>query len=142
MKNVKNISLLLLVALFAVTAAVGCEKKGNTTDGNDTPQTEVQANTKEEVVGDKTLGVFQFTNTSLIWQNGTTALETTVTNTSDSDATLKEFLIHVKDNDGNEITTMPGFVGDVIKAHETKTINSYHYANLTNAASIEYEVVE
>ena len=141
MKNVKNISLLLLVALFAVTAAVGCEKKNKSNDPEN-PATEVQANTKEEVVGDKTLGVFQFTNTSLIWQNGTTALETTVTNTSDSDATLKEFLIHVKDANGNEITTLPGFIGDVLKAHETKTINSYHYANLTNAASIEYEVVE
>lgn len=140
MKKFKKTLLLALVALFAVTVAVGCEKKP--TGGTDTPSTEVEANTKEEVVGDKTVGVFQFTNTSLIWQNGTTTLESTITNTSDEDATLKEFLIHVKDAEGNEMITMTGFVGDVIKAHETKTMDSYHYENLSSAAKIEYEVVE
>lgn len=140
MKNLQKSLLYLLVALFAVSVTVGCEKKKEN-EPSDTP-TKVEANTNDDVVGDKTVGVFQLTNTSLIWKDGTTVLETTITNTSDSDANLKEFIIHVKDADNNEIAKLKGFVGSVVKAHETRTMNSYHYENLSKATSIEYEIVE
>lgn len=141
MKNLKNALMLLLVAVFAVTVAVGCEKKPS---GENEPgqQEEVKANTNEEVIKDRTLGVFQFTNTSLVWENGSSLLETTITNTSDEDAKLQGFKIHVYDAQGNEMITMDGFVGDSIGAHESRTMDSYHYEDLTSAARVEYEVVE
>ena len=142
MKNLKNALVLLFVAVFAVTVAVGCEKKGNESTENENPQTEVKANTTEEVIKDRTLGVFQFTNTSLVWENGSSLLETTITNTSDQDAKLQGFKIHVYDAQGNEMITMDGFVGDSIGAHESRTMSSYHYEDLTSAARVEYEVVE
>ena len=141
MKKAKNALMLLLVALFVVSVAVGCVPKED--DGNgDNPTGQVEANTNEDVIKDQTVGVFQLTNTSLVWENGTSVLETTITNTSDEDARLQGFLIHVKDAQGNEMITLEGFVGDVIGAHESRTMDSYHYENLSSAASIEYEVVE
>ncbi len=38
------------------------------------------------------------------------------------------------------ITTIPGYVGDVIKNGETRTINSSIDIDLSNASSIEYSV--
>ena len=84
MKNLKNALMLLFVAVFAVTVAVGCEKKGGSSNEPENQQTEVKANTTEEVIKDRTVGVFQFTNTSLVWENGSSLLETTITNTSDN----------------------------------------------------------
>ena len=72
--------------------------------------------------------------------------ETTVNNTSDTNIKIN-IIIHVKDKDGNELFKMPGYIGDELKAHETKTINSYHNTTIDGEFSkdnyiIEYEITE
>lgn len=134
----KKISILLVSVLVAVMVVSGCGKKTTTTEtGN-----EVTSNTNSGVVEDKTVGVFKFTKTSLIYKDGQSILETTVSNTSDKDATLTQFLIHVKDANGTEIATMVGFVGDTVKANSSKVIDSNYPGDLTGATTIEYEVQE
>ena len=49
-------------------------------------------------------------------------------------------MIIVKDEEGKEIVRIPGYVGDTIKAGETRTISSSVDIDLSKAASIEYEV--
>ena len=88
------------------------------------------------------MDVFKFEKTSLIYENGNSKLQTTVTNTSSEKQYLAEFLIHVKDEQGNEIVTMTGFVGDSIDANASKIIDSTYGDDLTKATSIEYEVVK
>ena len=134
---------LLALSLVGLLIISGCNKKEEPPK-EEPKQPEVegpQINDKEDVINDKTLEEFTFTNTSMVYENGTTTLETTVTNTSNATSFLQEFLIHVKDEDGKEIVTLKGFVGDNIPAGESKVITSGASANLTNAHSISYEVV-
>lgn len=139
MKKIATI-MFLGVLLVGVTTGCGCKKKDkDNKDENKKPEVEVSTN--EGVIGDKEVDVFKFENTSLIYENGTSVLETMVTNTSDTKQTLSEFLIHVKDKEGKEIIQLVGFVGESIDAHESKLITSSYGDNLTKVAyDITYEV--
>lgn len=139
---------LLAFSLVGLLVFTGCgkkeEEKNNEQNNNGQQQEQVQqpqVNTNQEVVGDKTLEEFTFTNTSVIYENGSTTLETTVTNTSGNTSYLQEFLIHAKDANGNIMVTLKGFVGDNIPANESRVITSGVSMDLTQAASITYEVV-
>ena len=69
-------------------------------------------------------------------------METTVTNTSDRDQYLKEFDIKVTDASGNEMITLKGFIGDKLKAGESRVINSYCGEDLSTATNITYTVIK
>ena len=132
----KKITLMTLIALTTVTLVTGCGK-----DKEEDKEKLPQANTNEDVIKDQTVESFSFENTSLVYHEGTTTLETVVTNTMDTDQTLQEFQIIVKDKDDNVMITLVGFVGSTIKAGESKVISSNCGEDLTKAASIEYVVV-
>ena len=128
-----------LLAIFALTLVTGCvcakkdNKKDNTKD-------DVKVNTEENVIKDQTFEGLTFTNTSLTTTNGVSTLITEVSNSTGEDYTLEEFTITIKNKDGEVITTIPGYVGDVIKNGETRTINSSIDIDLSSASSIEYSV--
>lgn len=133
MKKIVNISLILLIGIFLLTGCGNKEKENEETD--------TKVNTNENVVKDQTLENFKFENTSLVYENGNSVLETIVTNTSSETTYLKEFKIMVKDASGNEIVTLKGFVGDSLGAGESRTITSSYGDDLTEAKSITYEVI-
>jgi len=133
--NLKKLFTMLLV--IGLVTGCGCNKKEDTNKTKD----DVKVNTNEEVIKDQELEVFTFTNTSLVYENGTSTLETVVTNTSDQEQYLTEFKIIVKNDAGEEIVTMTGFVGSSIEAHGTETIISSYGDDLSKAASIEYTIV-
>ena len=136
---------LLAFSLVGLLVFTGCGKKDeepkNNEQGNNPTEQQPQVNTNPGVVGDKELEEFTFTNTSMIYENNETILEVTVTNTSATTAYLHEFNIYAKDAEGNVLTTLKGFVGDNIPAGESRIITASASINLTNAASISYEVV-
>ena len=137
---------LLALSLVGLLVFTGCGKEENneTPNNNENGQQQEQqpqVNTNTGVVEDKTTEEFTFTNTSMIYENGETTLETTVTNTSANTSVLREFNIYAYDEAGNLITSMVGFIGDNIPAGESKVINAKISMDLTKAASISYEVV-
>ena len=136
MKNNIKKALLAIFALTLVTGC-GCAKKDNKKDNT---KDDVKVNTEENVIKDQTFEGLTFTNTSLTTTNGVSTLITEVSNSTGSDYTLEEFTITIKNKDGEVITTIPGYVGDVIKNGETRTINSSIDIDLSNASSIEYSV--
>lgn len=127
-----------MLLVFGLVTGCGC---GRDNKKEETQDEDIKINTNENVVKDQTLEVFTFTNTALIYKNGTSTLETLVTNTSDQEQYLTEFNIIVKNESGEEIITMTGFVGDSIEAHGTRTIISSYGDDLSNAASIEYTII-
>lgn len=127
------VSFLLVLSL----TGCGCSKKEEKKEEKE----EIKVNTNENVIKDQTLEVFEFKNTSLVYEDGNSKLETTVTNTGSETEYLKEFKIHVKDKDGNEIIELTGFVGDNIEAGQSRVIDSYYGQDLTDAESIEYEII-
>ena len=134
-KQIKSLLALLLVA--TLVTGCGCTKKDNKKDNT---KDDVKVNTEENVIKDQTFEGLTFTNTSLTTTNGVSTLITEVSNSTGEDYTLEEFTITIKNKAGEVITTIPGYVGDVIKNGETRTINSSIDIDLSNASSIEYSV--
>ena len=134
-KQIKSLLALLLVA--TLVTGCGCTKKDNKKDST---KDDVKVNTEENVIKDQTFEGLTFTNTSLTTTNGVSTLITEVSNSTGEDYTLEEFTITIKNKDGEVITTIPGYVGDVIKNGETRTINSSIDIDLSSASSIEYSV--
>ena len=137
----KKLGIALLVGVSAISLLTGCDTKDKDKD-KDSGKDKVVSNTNTEVIKDQNLGVFEFQNTSLIYENGQSILEVEVTNTSAVDQQIVEFSIIVKDENDEEIITLVGFVGDVIKAGESKVITSSCGKDLSKAASISYELVK
>ena len=136
----KKLGIALLVGVSAISLLTGCGTKEK--DSNKKGEDKVVSNTNTEVIKDQTLGIYEFKNTSLIYEGGQSVLETVVTNTSSQDQMLEEFKIVVKDENDQEMITLVGFVGNVIKAGESKVITSYCGKDLSKAASIKYELVK
>ncbi len=137
----KKILALLTVSVFAISLTTGCgcsKKEEKPTE--DQPKEEVKVNTNEGVIKDQTVESFEMKQTSLIYENETTVLTTSVTNTSDKDEYLTEFIIKFEDATGNTLATLKGFVGDKIKAGETKVITSSIGEDLSSATKVTYTV--
>ena len=137
----KKLGIALLVGVSAISLLTGCDtKEKNKNKGKE--EEKVVSNTNTEVIKDQNLGVFEFKNTSLIYENGQSVLEVEVTNTSAVDQQIVEFNIIVKNENDEHIITLIGFVGDTIKAGESKVITSSCGIDLSNAHSISYELVK
>lgn len=134
MKKILLITLIAYISLFNI--GCGCSKK----ESKKKEETIVKNNQSKNVVKNQQVGVFKMENTSLTYDGSLSTLITFVTNTSDTTQTLDSFNILVKDKKGNEMITLMGFVGEELKAGETKTITSSTDMNLMNAGSIEYSI--
>ena len=80
------------------------------------------------------------TNTSLVYENGTTVLVTEVINEKEEDITVKRIRIKVKDKEGNTLTTLIGTIADTIKPGESRTIETETPLDLSKAESVEYSI--
>lgn len=134
MKKIIMMSFTVLLIVGLVTGC-GCKKKEKVK-----VKEEIKVNTNKDVIKNQEVDGIKMTNTSMVTTNGLTKLVTSVTNDTDKDYKLDEYMIIIKDKDGKEIVKIRGYVGDTIKAGETRTINSSVDIDLSNAASIEYEV--
>ena len=133
---------LSLVLVVGLVVGCGCKKKDDSKKGNKEKQPVVKTNTEPEVIKDREVDGIKLTNSSVITTDGVTDITTSVTNPTSEDYHLDEFKIIVKDKNGDVMITLPGYVGDVIKAGETRTIRSSVSMDLSNAKSIEYEVAK
>lgn len=129
MKIIKIMTILIL----SLNMITGCKKKEEQLDN-------IKVNLNDGIIKEQQVEVFQFKNTSLIYENGMTSLETSVTNTSNKEEYLKEFNIQILNRNGNEIITLIGFIGDNIKPGETKIINSYCGEDLSTGTNIIYTI--
>lgn len=123
--------------LSLVSTLIGC---GNEKIEEPTNEEDIKINTEENVIKDQSIETFEMKQTSLVYLNGTTTLETTVTNVSPNTEYLKEFEIIVSKG-GEELITLTGFVGDNILSGESKTIHSYCSEDLSTADEIVYKVI-
>lgn len=140
MKKILNV---LMLVLAVSTLLVGCDlKKKDDTTNNNNPKTEVKSNTNQDVIREQTVGVYKFTNTSLTYVDGQSTFRASVTNTSSTKASLKEFKINLYDEKNNKVVTLTGYIGDSLGAGETKTIDASYGSDLTNVTRVEYDVIQ
>lgn len=128
----------ILVFVLVFLLAFGLFRGKDSKD--ETPDNDTHANTSEDVIKDQEVEGLRFSNTSLIMENGGSKLTTEVKNLTGEDIDLQSFDILVKDKDGKEMVTLLGYVGEVIKADETRIITSETDVDLTKAAAIEYVI--
>lgn len=95
----------------------------------------IVANTSEEVVKEETYEGLQFSNISLITENGYTTFTADVTNTSDTDSTISDVDILLQDKDGNEVITLRGNIGEPLKPNETRTITAVTKGDLKDVTA-------
>ena len=128
--------ILVFILVFLLAFALFSKDKNKKEDS--TP--DIQANTNEDIIKDYEVDGFRFSRTALVIEYGQSKLTTEVKNLTDEDIELKSFNIILKDKNGNEMVTLLGYVGEVIKAGETKSIISQTDVDLTNATGIEYSI--
>ena len=126
----------ILIILFSLVFITGCSfnKKNDTSNEHI-----VRANTNDEVIKDNELENFSFKNTSLVYEDNTSTLITTVKNNSNDNSYLEEFKIHVYKDD-IELITLTGYVGSFLSPLEEKVIVSSYGEDITSATSITYEI--
>ena len=95
----------------------------------------IVANTSEDVVKEETYEGLQFSNISLITENGYTTFTADVTNTSDTDSTISDVDILLQDKDGNEVITLRGNIGEPLKSNETRTITAVTKGDLKDVTA-------
>ena len=104
-----------------------------TTEGN-------KVNTSEEVAEGKKVGNILLEKSQIVFENGTSKLTSKVTNDSVVKDNLR-FKVKFVANDGTTIAESVGFVGKIAE-NETKYIDSYITADVSNAKDIIYEIIE
>ena len=124
---------IILIGIIGLNIITGCFKK-------EEKKEEVKVNTNENVVKDQEVEGLKMTNTSLVYENGTTVLVTEVINEKEEDITVKRIRIKVKDKEGNILTTLIGTIADTIKSGESRTIETETPLDLSKAESVEYSV--
>ena len=139
-KKKKIIMILIGILLFVVVFLLAFAWFHKDENKKEDKEPEIQANTNKNVIKDQEVGGFRFSNTSLIIENGESKLTTEVKNITDQDLSLQSFDIIVKDKNGKEMTTLLGYIGDTIKAGETRVITSEENMNLMEAESINYVI--
>lgn len=138
--KVKQLGIIGIIGLTLFVTGCGCSKEEKKNNEVEKKEPVVSVNTEENVIKDQTFEGLTMTNTSLVTTNGISKLVTEVTNNTGADYYLQEFVITVKDAEGNVLDTLVGYVTGVIKNGETRTINSSTDIDLSKASSIEYSV--
>lgn len=153
----KNKIFLILGAIIAIIIIIILTLYFNNNNQKNKKRTEkepITNNTNEGVIKDQQIEGLTLTQTSLIYTNGMSTLETTVTNTNDSPYYLEEFHIIIKDENGNDIINyedeegkiinyLVGYVGDEIKTKESRKIEtSIDYDITSSAYTITYEIAK
>ena len=136
----KKILVLVIISVFTISLTIGCSCSKKTEITEEQSKNEIKINTNEEVIKDQIVEVFEMKETSLIYENGNTMLTTSVTNISNEDEYVSEFIITIEDESGNTLAILRGFVGDKIKAGETKVITSSIGEDLSSATKVTYTV--
>ena len=93
------------------------------------------ANTRKDVIKNEKYEGLEFTNISLISENGYSTFTADVTNVSQTDSTISDVDIILQDKNGNEVITLRGNIGEPLKPNETRTITAVTKGNLKNVTA-------
>lgn len=156
-KNHKNLFTLLgviIVLLIIVIAVIYMINNKKPKEETSTNEEQVITNKNEGVIEDKEIEGLSLTKTSLIYKDGISTLETTVTNNTDTPYYLEEFhiivkdengndIIHYTDEDGNIVNYLVGYAGLEIAPNESTGIEtSIDFDISSDAYTISYEIVK
>ncbi len=149
-KSVIGFWICIIIAIVTITSSIVMiseTKKVKNNDKEETTEKEEEeikrpeANTNEGIIKDRTENGISFTETTLtIVENGS-SFSTLVTNTTEEEIKVRVFEINFKNEKGEVITTLYGYIGGSLLANESRRISSNVDIELKEAVDIEYKIV-
>lgn len=141
--NKKVITTIIAILILLTIIIVGVfiftnDKKDNTKPAKNTKT----AITETKIIKDETFKGLEFTNTTFIKDKDLYTLSIDVTNPSDNEINIEKVKIIMKDKDEKEIVTLLGYIGNPMKAKETRTITTSTRADLSRVKSKTIEIWE
>lgn len=126
---------ILLIMLSCVSILTGC---GNKEEKKELDNKENKTEETKKVQTDS----FEFTTNSVNFENENSTFDINVKNIASEERYINEFLIHVKDADGNELAGLYGYVNETIESQGERVISCSFGNNLSNYASLDFEVLK
>lgn len=139
-KNKKPLLIALIVVLVLIvllTIYFGFAKKNETSINTGE---KVTAITAEGIVKEETLEGLKFSNVVLIKKDKMYTMTIDVNNPTNQEVSVNSVNITLKDKNGTELITLLGYIGDPLKAGETRTITSVTSVDLSKAVTKEISV--
>ena len=141
----KIVILSLLLSLFFITGC-GCDKKEEEKDPAKQPETEEkeepsqpEANNEVGQLPEKEVNGMKFTGASISYVDSMSTFVAEVKNTTKETIPMDVFTIKFKDKDGNEITSVPGYVADQLAPGESKQVVAQISMDLSQVYEVGYE---
>ncbi len=141
-KKIIAIIVIILVLILVVTGAILLVNHNNNLEKKSTIEKKntIEAITEKDIIKNESVNGLEFSNTTLIKENGQYTMQMDVTNPSNEEIDLEEVNIIFKDKDNNEIVSLLGYIGTPMKVNETRTVTSYTRNDLSKAKSKTIEI--
>jgi len=94
----------------------------------------------KELTDDKTIDNILISNISLVSKNNKTTFSAKITNLTANELKYTNLTITIKDKNNKELATLITYFGGLLAPEETKIVTAETNKNLTNAASLEYNL--
>lgn len=135
----------ILICLFAFGLCVGFST-GCKDANDDAEKTEVVdenaivSNDNAGVIKSQTIGDFEISMASIIKKDNQSEFSVMIKNNDTEDVYVEMFSAICKDIDGNEIISLPFYVGKEIKAGKKELVVTKTNFDLMDVVDIEYEI--
>lgn len=126
---------ILLITLSCISLLIGCGKKE---EKQDKPKEEEKQQVNQKIEADS----FEFTTNSVNFENNNSVFDINIKNIAPEERYINEFLIHVKDESGNDLASLYGYVNETIEPAGERTISCSYGNDLSNYKSLEFEVIK
>ena len=93
------------------------------------------------ILQNKEIEGLEIKNMNLEYNEGVSTYTAEITNTNENSYNLKYIEIVFEDSEGNK-DTLIGYIGNVLESKETKEIKSSIDKDVTNAVSVEYNIIK
>lgn len=129
----KSIKILLIIACCFI-CLTGCgkkEEKQNQADKTKEPESKA-------IIAES----FEFKTNAVNFENENSVFDINVKNIAGEERYINEFLLHVKDAEGNDLAALYGYVNETIEPGGERVISCSFGNNLSNYSSLEFEVLK
>lgn len=131
----KKIGKVLLIVFFiGIITGCGCNSKKKTIEVHKKPGKKISASQKVDSM--------DLVNGDIFTNNGIYYFTVQVRNNTNKDYNLEEYEITLYNKVGKRITVLSGYIGETIKAGETKIMTASTETDLTSAVNVAYKVIK
>lgn len=135
----------ILIGLFAFVLLIGfstgCKDSNENSNAEEViDENQIVSNDNEGVIKTQVVGDFEISMASVIKKDDQSEFSVMIKNNTTEDVYVEMFTASCKDIDGNEIISLPFYVGKKIKAGKKELVVTKTNFDLMDVVDIEYEI--